>query len=214
MIGDDKEMSDKNNIREILKWLTQINKTPIEWEEAYPIVLRCLEMNDVKVLAKSLWTIGEMGYRYPHLIDDTTFKKILLFMNNTDAKIRERAINAFGRIGRSNPKIVKPYIPMLLSLSKDINDNVRMAVIWASENIASNSPTFFEKHMKVFGDLLTDSSNRVRIEAPEIFYVIGKEHPEYIRTYKSKLKKIAEEDSHIAVRAHAQRALKTLIKDA
>ena len=55
--------------------------------------------------------------------------------------------------------------------------------MWASENIAANMPEAYEKHIAVFAAMLDDANNQVRIEAPEIFRVIGKRKPEYVEQY-------------------------------
>lgn len=205
-------MLSKQSAKDVLKWMLKIERDKESWEESYPILIRCLDIDEVNVISKSLWIIGEIGLTYPNLIDENTFKKVLFFMNHSESKVREKAVYSFGRIGRSNPEIVKQYIPMLINRSKDVNENVRMNMIWASENIARTSPEFFQKRMKVFSELLDDFSDKVRIEAPEIFRIIAMKHPEYLRSYKSKLKYVSENDQNQMVRLHAKGALKPLIK--
>lgn len=51
---------------------------------------------------------------------------------------------------------------------------VRLAFIWASENIATNTPDPYRDRIPVFADLLHDGDDKVRMEAPEIFRVLGK----------------------------------------
>ena len=62
--------------------------------------------------------------------------------------------------------------------------------------------------MPVFGKLLYDEDDRVRMEAPEIFRVLGRRRPEFVRPYLEGLKKISETDSNRVVRIHCAGAIK------
>ena len=46
------------------------------------------------------------------------------------------------------------------------------------------------------------------MEAPEIFRVLGKRRPEFVRPYVELLKRIAETDSNCVVRIHSLGAIK------
>ena len=59
----------------------------------------------------------------------------------------------------------------MVSLSNDGSPKVRLAFIWASENIAAHAPEAYEASIPVFEKLLDDEDVRVRMEAPEIFRV-------------------------------------------
>ena len=48
----------------------------------------------------------------------------------------------------------------------------------------------------------------LRMEAPEIFRVLGKRRPEFVRPYIEKLKKLAENDVNRVVRIHCLGAIK------
>ena len=62
--------------------------------------------------------------------------------------------------------------------------------------------------MNYFAVLLNDSADRVRIEAPEIFRVLGKREPEYVKKYIPKLYELSEHDIEKVVRIHALGAIK------
>ena len=62
--------------------------------------------------------------------------------------------------------------------------------------------------MPVFEKLLYDENDKVRMESPEIFRVLGKRRPEFVRPYVEQLKKIAETDSNRVVRIHSLGAIK------
>lgn len=59
-----------------------------------------------------------------------------------------------------------PYIDKLMNMRNDDEGNVRLAFVWACENIASNAPEIFCEKMGIFYGLIDDSNEKVRIEAP------------------------------------------------
>ena len=122
--------------------------------------------------------------------------------------MRERAINALGRIGRGRVQVIEPYWTGLFRFASDEEPKVRLAFIWSSENIAVNTPDIYENYMPVFAKLLYDADDKVRMEAPEIFRVLGKRRPEFVRPYLERLQSIAETDSNRVVRIHCLGAIK------
>ena len=62
--------------------------------------------------------------------------------------------------------------------------------------------------MEVFETLLHDTDDKVRIESPEIFRVLGKRKPEFVIPYIEKLQEMAETDSNRVVRIHSLGAIK------
>ena len=95
-------------------------------------------------------------------------------------------------------------------MTEDNSPNVRLAFIWASENIATANPAAFQNRIEVFASLLDDCDSRVRIETPEIFRVIGKRLPEIVAPYINKLRQLAENDPERVVRIHALGAIKAM----
>ena len=71
--------------------------------------------------------------------------------------MRERAINALGRIGRGRVQVIEPYWTGLFRFASDEEPKVRLAFIWSSENIAVNTPDIYENYMPVFAKLLYDA---------------------------------------------------------
>ena len=63
-------------------------------------------------------------------------------------------------------------------------------------------------HMPVYEKLLHDSDDKVKMEAPEIFRVLGKRRPEFIIPFLELLQNIAETDSNRVVRIHCLGAIK------
>lgn len=78
----------------------------------------------------------------------------------------------------------------------------------ASENIATNTPDPYQEHMLVFVKLLRDCDDKVRMEAPEIFRVLGKCRPDFVAPYLDELHHIAESDTNRVVRIHCQGAIR------
>lgn len=103
---------------------------------------------------------------------------------------------------------VELYWDSLFRFARDKEASVRLAFIWASENIATNTPDPYKDYLPLFAELLHDSEDRVRMEAPEIFRVLGKRRPEFVKPYLDLLLNIAETDSNRVVRIHCLGAVK------
>ena len=192
---------------ELYKKLGILTKDRNRWEENIPLVSSLLSHESVKIQAKALWLLGEMGLEFPDLIRDTV-PTIALFCDSTEPLLRERAVNALGRIGRGNYQLIEPYWKGLFRFASDTDAKVRLCFIWASENIATNTPDIYEGHLSVFEKLLHDADDKVRMEAPEIFRVLGKRRPKFVRPYVEQLQQISETDDNRVVRIHCLGAIK------
>ena len=192
---------------ELYKELGLLNRDKDRWKEAIPYVSSLLSHDSVKIQAKALWLLGEMGLIYPQAAQDAV-PTIASFLDSREPLVRERAINALGRIGRGRYQVIEPYWTGLFRFASDEEPKVRLAFIWASENIAVNTPDIFEDLMPVFEKLLHDADDKVRMEAPEIFRVLGKRRPEFVRPYLEQLRQILETDSNRVVRIHCLGAIK------
>lgn len=192
---------------ELYKELGALTKTKDSWEENIPYVASLLTSQSVKIKAKVLWLLGEMGLAFPNSIKDYV-PPIASFLSSSDPLLRERAVNALGRIGRGCFETVEPYWLDLFRFAHDEESNIRLAFIWASENIATNTPDPYKDHMPLFAELLHDSVDKVRMEAPEIFRVLGKRRPDFVRPYIGLLQNLAETDSNKVVRIHSLGALR------
>ena len=91
------------------------------------------------------------------------------------------------------------------------NVKVRLSFIWASENIATNTPDIYENTLPIFQKLLHDTDDKVRMEAPEIFRVLGKRRPEFVRPFVEQLQQISETDNNDVVRIHCLGAIKATL---
>lgn len=194
---------------ELYKKLGILTKDKSRWKESIPYVSSLLEHDSVKIQAKTLWLLGEIGLAYPLSMQDVV-PAIASFCDSPEPLLRERAVNALGRIGRGNYRSIEPYWADLFRLASDEEAKVRLSFIWASENIATNTPDIYEDHMPVFEKLLYDEDDSVRMEAPEMFRVLGKRRPEFVRPYVEQLQSISEADSNRVVRIHCLGAIKTI----
>ena len=177
------------------------------WEENVPFVSSLLSHESVKIQAKALWLLAEMGLAYPQSVRDAV-PAIASFRNSPVPLLRERALNAIGRIGRGDYRLIEPYWADLFRFADDEEAPVRLSFIWASENIATTTPDIYGNHMMIFEKLLHDPDDKVRMEAPEIFRVLGKRKPEFIRPFTEELRQISETDSNRVVRIHCLGAIK------
>ena len=197
------------NEAELYKELGILTKAKDRWKESIPYVSSLLNYESEKIQAKTLWLLGEMGLVYPLLVQDK-IPVIASFYDSSVPLLRERAVNAIGRIGRGNFQVIEPYWENLFRFAEDEEAKVRLSFIWASENIATNSPDLYEHYMPVFEKLLHDSDDKVRMEAPEIFRVLGKRRPEFVRPYAGLLQRISAADNNRVVRIHCLGALKAI----
>ena len=195
------------NVSDLYKELGILTKEKDKWEGNIPYVSSLLNHESVKIQAKALWLLGEMGLEYPLSINDSV-TAVVSFCDSPVSLLRERAVNALGRIGRGNYRLIEPYWQDLFRFAGDKEASVRLSFIWASENIATNTPDIYGNYMPVFEKLLHDPDDRVRMEAPEIFRVLGKRRPGFVRPYTEQLQTISETDGNRVVRIHCLGAIK------
>lgn len=195
------------NESELYKELGQLTKNKEKWEGSIPYVSSLLSHESVRIQAKALWLLGEMGLAHPQSAREEA-PKVTAFLDSPVPLLRERAVNALGRIGRANYQAIGPYWADLFRFANDEEAKVRLSFIWASENIATNTPDVYAEHMPVFEKLLYDGNDKVRMEAPEIFRVLGKRRPELVMPYVEELRRISEADENRVVRIHCQGAIK------
>ena len=196
---------------ELYKKLGELTKNKAAWENSISDVAALLEYDSTKIQAKALWLLGEMGLQHPEKIGKWV-PAIAAFLNSSVPLLRERALNALGRIGRADITLIKPFWKDLFRFAKDEAPNVRLNFIWASENIATNTPEVYAEYMETFAALLADSDDKVRMEAPEIFRVLGKRKPALVAPYIDLLSKISESDTNRVVKIHSKGAIKAFQK--
>ena len=201
-------MAIKSTDKAILTELRAITKDKANWQTAIAdVAARLGEPYSANVKAKALWLLGEMGLRYPVQVQPY-ITEIAGYLGSDNPKLRERAINALGRIGRADKTLLLPFFDFLMSMRSDTSDKVRLAFVWACENIATNAPELFCDTLELFYELISDKSERVRIEAPEMFRVMGKRLPHSVEPYLEKLQWVAEHDAHPVVHIHTIGAIR------
>jgi HEAT repeat protein len=121
------------NESELYKELGTLTKDKERWEASIPYVSSLLTHDSVKIQAKALWLLGEMGLAYPLSVQDVV-QDIASFCSSPASLLRERAVNALGRIGRGSYQLIEPYWENLFRFAEDDDAKVRLSFIWASEN--------------------------------------------------------------------------------
>ncbi|MDO4850818.1 MAG: HEAT repeat domain-containing protein [Actinomycetota bacterium] len=192
---------------DLYKALGALTRDKSSWEGKVPYVSSLLVHESVKIRAKALWLLGEMGLAHPRSVREEV-PKVASSLDSPVPLLRERAVNALGRIGRADFRAIEPYWAGLFRFADDEEAKVRLAFIWASENIATNTPDVYAGHMPVFEKLLYDENDKVRMEAPEIFRVLGKRRPELVMPYVEELQRVSETDGNRVVRIHCLGAIK------
>ncbi len=178
-----------------------------KWRENIPYVSSLLTHESVRIQAKALWLLAEMGLADPLAVQDAV-PAIASFLDSPTPLLRSRAVHALGRIGRGSFHVIEPYWTSLFRFAADADAGVRLSFVWASENIAANTPDFYAPYMPIYAELLQDPDDKVRMEAPEMFRVLGKRRPELVRPYLERLRSTAETDSNRVVRIHCLGAIK------
>ena len=196
---------------ELYSELGALTKNKEKWKESIPYVFSLLTYDSVKIQAKALWMLGEMGLIYPQSVL-ASVPTIASFLDSPEPLLQERAISALGRIGRGSYPVIEPYWASLFRFASDEEPKVRLSFIWASENIATNAPDIYEDYMPVFEKLLYDADDKVRMEAPEIFRVLGKRRSEFVLPFVDELQRISETDSNRVVRIHCLGAIKATVQ--
>ena len=197
---------------EIYRDLSALTNDRARWEESIPFFVSLLTLESTKIRAKALWLLGEAGLAFPCSVRDHV-PSVAAFCHSPESLLRDRAITALGRIGRGSFASIEPYWDMLLHFASDEVPKVRLSFIWASENIAVNTPDPYEKVLPVFAQLLCDPDEKVRMEAPEIFRVLGKLRPAFVRPYIEQLRAVSESDSNRVVRIHCLGAIRASVSD-
>ena len=206
------EGNSRLNETELYRELGALTKNRDEWERNIPYVSSLLSSDSVKIRAKALWLLGEMGLKHPASIRGSV-PAVASFCDSGEPFLRERAINALGRIGRSDYRLIEPYWTGLFRFAADPEAKVRLSFIWASENIAANTPDPYQNFIPVFAELLQDRDERVRMEAPEIFRVLGRRRPAFVHPYIELLRTISETDGNRVVRIHCLGAIKAACRE-
>ena len=209
MTAESAKGDDRLKEPELYKELGTLTKDKNRWKESIPYVSSLLTHESVKIKAKALWLLGEMGLEYPLLVKEAV-PVIASFCDSSEPLLRERAVNALGRIGRGDYRMIEPYWKDLFCFASDKEPKIRLGFIWASENIATNTPEIYGDYMSIFERLLYDADDKVRMEAPEIFRVLGKRRPEFVRLYVKQLQRISETDENRVVRIHCLGAIKAI----
>ena len=176
------------------------------------LIEKILNEKDNNLIAKTFWAIGQIGINKPELVEKF-INQAFIALNNEFPEIRENALFAIGRTGRSKIELIQYRIQEILDMHNDPHSKVRLAMIWACENIANTNSLLFEQYIPIFEHMLDDQDEKyVRGEAPVIFRVIGKYSPKLVERSLPKLKEKLN-DSYRVTRIHCAGAIKTIEKN-
>lgn len=112
------------NESELYQELGILTKAKDRWKESIPYVSSLLNHKSEKIQAKAIWLLGEMGLEYPLAVQDTV-PAIASFCDSPVPLLRERAVNAIGRIGRGSFQVIEPYWGSLFRFAEDEDAKVR-----------------------------------------------------------------------------------------
>lgn len=199
------------NEKELHRELRALTPKRHAWRENISWVGALLDIPSPGIAAKALWLSGEMGLRHPAEVEPFV-ARVASFLEFPYDLLRERALNALGRIGRGRFESVEPYWQKMSGLGRDGHPRVRLAFIWASENIATETPDPYGDCLPLFAGMLHDPDDRVRMEAPEMFRVLGKRRPQMVEPYLETLRWMAGNDPHPVVRIHSAGAVRVVEK--
>lgn len=115
---------------ELYKSLGELTRSKERWEESISYVASLLASDSVKIQAKALWLLGEMGLAFPSSIKDHVAAGTA-FLDSAEPILRELAVNALGRIGRGCYGSIEPYWTGLFRFAEDESACVRLAFIRA-----------------------------------------------------------------------------------
>jgi len=166
---------------------------------------------DKELVEKIYWAIGQIGINKPEKVEHL-INYAFEDLKNECSAIRENALFAIGRTGRANINLVKDRINEIVKMNKDNNAKVRMAMIWACENIANSKADLFEPYITIFEEMLDDEDEQyVKKEIPEIFRVIGKYNPKILEKSLDKLKGKLNDNNKV-MRIHINGAIEIIEK--
>jgi len=210
-----KEAFEKGNNREKLKALKFASRIGFkDAERIEPILTQLtgfLKSDNEDMVEYACWTAGQVGINHPDYYKNS-IPDIVKNLESKNEKIRANALFALGRIGRSDFTLISDHIDLIIGFSNDESPLVRLGMIWACENIATNSPEVFIAYLHVFDKLLDDpNTEKVRGEAPEMFRVLGKRIPEVIEKYIPRLKEKTKDDCRTTC-IHSEGAIRITLK--
>lgn len=102
-------------------------------------------------------------------------------------------------------------IPYVASLLTSDSVKIQAKALWMLGEMGLAFPEAIKSSVPVFAGLLHDIDEKVRMEAPEIFRVLGKRRPDFVAPYLDELHHIAETDTNRVVRIHCQGAIRAAI---
>lgn len=97
-------------VSELYKQLGGLTNNRDKWQKSIPYVSSLLSHESVKIQAKAIWLLGEMGFVYPQSVQETV-PAITSFLDNPESLLRERAVNAIGVVIYGGVRLLRCFFP-------------------------------------------------------------------------------------------------------
>ena len=107
------------NESELYKELGALTKEKDRWKESIPYMSSLLTHESIKIQTKALWLLGEMVLIYPQSVQNV-IPMIATLLDSQAPLLRERSVNALGRIGRGDYQVIEPYWADLFRFASDV----------------------------------------------------------------------------------------------
>ena len=138
-------MQDKTD-KEILSELRAVTKDKAHWNTAIDDVAAKLGGRySAIVKAKALWLLGEMGLYYPLQVRPY-IKQIAGYLKDDNPKLRERSVNALGRIGRADKTLILPFFDDLIKMRFDTAEGYGLRLCGLVKILQQMRRSFFAAH--------------------------------------------------------------------
>ena len=95
------------NESDLYKELGVLTRNRDKWEDSIPYVSTLLSHDSIKIQAKALWLLGEMGFSYPASARDC-IGKIVFFLDSDIICIRQFTVNEFVKISQLWYQLIDP----------------------------------------------------------------------------------------------------------
>ncbi len=183
-----------------------------ETKKAIEVLLASLSNPDWSIRSYSAQILGELGkISLPEELFSTTIQSMSMHLiNEKDGWVRESITKAFGKIGASNPHIIKDIIPNIVSvLIKDEHEGARGSAAKSLGDIGHKAPDLILSGSTLdylAQRLKSDESWIVRYYSAYALGEIGSQVPQEIEKYIEVLE-TATNDQDDGVKNAAKEAL-------
>ena len=117
---------------ELYKELGALTKDKDRWKESIPYVSSLLTHESVKIQAKALWLLGEMGLAHPQSVQDVIHKSTFYFyyewVDDVLAEIKARMMNLLVSTIESKNRDAGDFQQVMMEMRKMFRENRKYLV--------------------------------------------------------------------------------------